>query len=689
MDGEFRQETDVEIPVPYRFRDLTVAKVGVIGSGQIGPDIALHFAGALHPFDVHVTVVDVATDALERGRAKVAQKIGKTRESGVWSGAAAEAVGAALEFTDDYERLRGADFVIEAATENLDVKRRIFARVAELAGADAVLASNSSHIEPDLLFDGLPASARRRALVAHYFFPADRNPVVEIVSSRETQPELAEHVIAFYESIGKLPVAVAGRYGYAVNPIFEGLFLAAALAVEEGLGTTKEVDAAARRALGLGVGPFTAMNLTGGNPITTHALDEMTSRLGPWFRTPKLLREAIAAGTPWEVPKRDETVSLPPEREARIADAMRGVYFGLCGQVLDSRIIALSDLELAVELGLAARAPFTMMNEMGLERARALVEGYACAHRDFVVPRSLVEQAASGQPFRIAHVLRRDVGDVAVITIRRPQVLNALNEAVYAQLAEHFTALRDDRSIRAVVLTGFGTKAFAAGADVQFLAGIRGRAEGVATAERSKLPGNLIEGLGKPVVAALNGFALGGGNELAMCCTARIVRGGLKLAVSQPEADLGILPGSGATQRLPRLVGVERAAEMLRAGRALSSREAVECGLAIAEVEGDVVGAAIALARRAADGQVALSPLDPAPIAVPASLPPVDIGHRSRAIDALICRAILEGCRRRLDEGLRLESELFGECCTTEDMRLGVRNFLANGPKAKAVFVHR
>jgi enoyl-CoA hydratase/3-hydroxyacyl-CoA dehydrogenase len=191
------------------------------------------------------------------------------------------------------------------------------------------------------------------------------------------------------------------------------------------------------------------------------------------------------------------------------------------------------------------------------------------------------------------------------------------------------------------------------------------------------------------VICALNGFALGGGSELALCCSARIARKGLTVAISQPEANLGIVPGAGATQRLPRLVGIELAASMLRTGRALSGREAVECGVIREEVEGDLVAAAVTLARDAAHGKVSLEHVDSRPLAAAEALPPVDLGHRSRAIDALICRAITEGCRRPLADGLRFESEMFGSCCETEDMRIGVRTFRENGPRAKAVFVHR
>jgi enoyl-CoA hydratase/carnithine racemase len=137
------------------------------------------------------------------------------------------------------------------------------------------------------------------------------------------------------------------------------------------------------------------------------------------------------------------------------------------------------------------------------------------------------------------------------------------------------------------------------------------------------------------------------------------------------------------------LVGLETAAMMLRTGRPLSGADAVRAGLIREEVHGDLIEAAIGLARRAARGKVDLPPIDPRPMQTPAELPAADLGHLSRATDGLISRAILGGCRLPLREGLRLESELFGACCATEDMRIGVGTFMAEGPRARAAFVHR
>ena len=670
----------------YTYRGFSIEKIGVVGSGQIGPDIALHFAKVLHPFGVPVVVVDVSADALSRGRAKLTRKVEKGVQAGAFTPEAGQAMVGGVTFTDDYGQLAGASLIVEAATEDRALKGRIFAQLAESCPG-AILASNSSHLAPDAIFEALPD--RSRTLVVHYFFPAERNPLVEIVPGGETDPALVEGLMGFYEAIGKVPIRVGARYGYAVNPIFEGLFQAAALAVEEGLGTTREVDAAAARALGLRVGPFTAMNLTGGNPITHHALDVAHDELGPWFRSPRLMKEAMETGAAWDVPGRGETVTLPPEREQAIADTMRGAYLGLAGQILDSGITNVADLDLGLEVGLDMTPAFRMMNELGTGRALALVEAYAAAHEGFAVPRSLRERAEAGAGWDIDYVLRRDVGDVAVLTIRRPRVLNALNDDVFRQLARHFAALREDPAVRAVVLTGFGRKAFVSGADVDFIARMDTPEAGRKSALASQSVCDGIEGLGKPVIAALNGLAFGGGNELAMACSARICSEGLKVAVAQPEVRLGIIPGAGGTQRLPRLVGVEAAARMLRTGRPISGREAVAMGLVREEVPAErLIPAAIELARAAADGLEVSPRLDPAPLETPDALPPLELGHLSRAIDAILTRAILEGCRRPLAEGLVFEAEMFAECCRTADMAIGVRNFLEKGPRANAPFVH-
>ena len=671
----------------FTFKGRTIERIGVVGSGQIGPDIALYFTKVFTPHGVPVVVVDVSTEALERGRAKLEKKIDRGVETGAFKPDFAEAMKGNVTFTDDYEALRGASLVVEAASESQPVKATIFAQLETLCPDDAIFASNSSHMEPERIFADL--ASRARALVVHYFFPAERNPIVEVVPGADTRPEVATWVMQFYEWMGKVPLRVRSRYGYAIDPVFEGIFQAAALCVEEGLGTTREVDAVAREALGLGVGPFTAMNLTGGNPITAHGLDEMHTRVMPWFRTPDLLRRQLESGDPWDVPRRGERVEVDDERRRRIADAMLGAYFGLVGEVLDSGIVSLADLELGVETALVVAPPFRTMNETGVERALDLVERYAQSHEGFTVPRCLRERARSGEPWRIPVVLREDRDDVAILTIRRPAVLNAVNAETIAQLAEAVGAARDDERIRAIVVTGYGRKAFVSGADIGFLSTLETPQDGERMCLDFQGAIQEIADSPKPVVCALNGLAFGGGCEIAMGCHARIARADLRVLAAQPEVNLGIIPGAGGTQRMPRLVGLEKGAELLRTGRVISPREALEIGLVDRLSEGDLLDDAVALAHEILDGRFTPVSLPTGPVDAPQALPDVDLGHLSRAVDAILCRTILEGARMTLADGLRLEARRFGEVLATEDSRIGIRNFIEKGARSKAEFVHR
>ena len=173
-----------------------------------------------------------------------------------------------------------------------------------------------------------------------------------------------------------------------------------------------------------------------------------------------------------------------------------------------------------------------------------------------------------------------------------------------------------------------------------------------------------------------------------MACTARIARKGQKVLAGQPEPKLGFIPGAGGTQRLPRLIPFGQAWRILRTAGSLSSAEAREAGLIREEVEGDLVERAIGLARDLADGKAQSAPIPRGPIPVPATLPEVDLAGFSRRIDQILQRAILEGARLSLEDGVRLEAKLFGECCGTQDMKIGLENFAKTGLKEPAKFVH-
>jgi enoyl-CoA hydratase/3-hydroxyacyl-CoA dehydrogenase len=673
--------------MPLKLFGRTIRKVGVIGSGNIGPDIALHFSQTLHAHGVPVVVVDIVQAALDAGSKKAESKMIKAAEKKIFKKEEADAIFRNMLFTTDYGKLSDADLVIEAAFERADVKHKIFAQLEETCPKTAVLASNSSHLPPEEIFPNI--KDKSRCLVLHYFFPAERNILLEIIPAKETDPAITDYFMKLYEFIGKAPIRVKGRFGFAINPFFEGIFQAAALVVEKELATVKQTDAIVQKVLGMGIGPFTGHNLTGGNPITRHGLTTYTSVIGPWWRSPKILDDQIASGRPWDVPARGETVEYSPQVYEAVSDRITAAHFMIACEIVESAISNIGDVDLGVDVGLVMAPPFELMNKVGIRKALELVESYAKENPGVKVSEMLRKQAASGKPWTIPVVIREDKGDVAVVKIRRPKVLNALNETVLAQMKDVFGDIKKDPKVKGAVLTGFGTRAFVAGADINMLAALKTPAEAEAKCSEDKTVLDFIEELGKPVVCAMNGLAFGGGNELAMVCTARIAAKGQKVFVAQPEPKLGIIPGAGGTQRLPRLVGIENALSILRNANPISSARAKEIGLIQDEAEGDLIEAAIDLLKKIISGKITIKPMPKGPIPVPSTLPEVDIGPLSRKIDSLIQKAVLEGAKMTLKDGLKLESKVFGECLTTEDMRIGMDTFLKQGPKVNAPFVHK
>ena len=663
-----------------------IRKIGVIGSGNIGPDIALHFSQNLYAYGVPVVVVDISQAALDSGSKKAASKMAKATEKGALKKEVADAIVQNMIFTTDYGKLADADLVIEAAFEQMEIKHKIFDQCQAICPKTAILASNSSHMVPEEIFENM--NDKRRSLVIHYFFPAERNIWVEIVPGKDTDPALTEYLMKLYEFIGKAPTLVKSRWSFIGSTIFEGIFEATALTVEQGHASVKQADVIAAKALGMGVGPFTGHNLTGGNPITQHGLAGSHKSIMPWYGPPKILDERIKSGKPWEAAGKGEVVEYSPETYEAVSKRILGAYFGMITEIVDSGITNVGDVEMAMEVGLVLNPPFQMMNKMGVKKALELVQAYAQENAGFKVADILVKQAASGKPWKIPVVLREDKGGVAIVKIRRPKVLNALNEEVFEQLKETFGDIQKDPGIIGAVLTGYGTRAFISGADINMLASQNTPEEGEAGCLKSQSPLNVIESLGKPVVCAMNGLAFGGGNEIAMACTARIARKGQKVFVAQPEPKLGFIPGCGGTQRLPRLIGIEKAWPILRNSNPISSAQAKEIGLVQEEVEGDLIEAAVNWVKRIHSGEVHAPAISKGPIPIPSKLPEVDIGPLSRKIDSLLQKAILEGATMSLEDGLKLEAKIYGECLLTKDRNIGVDNFLKNGPKVNAPFVN-
>ena len=251
-----------------------------------------------------------------------------------------------------------------------------------------------------------------------------------------------------------------------------------------------------------------------------------------------------------------------------------------------------------------------------------------------------------------SNILFETKNSIAYVTVNRPDKLNALNMATMEELRTAFHSIKNDNAVRVVLLNGSGEKAFIAGADIGELA----QNDAVSAKEythRGQSVLNLIENLGKPVIACINGFALGGGCEIALACTMRLASENAKLG--QPEVKLGIIPGYGGTQRLPRLVGKGIAMQLLLAGEMITAQEALRIGLV-----NEVTAASDLIARAEAIAQKIIAN---APLAVQYTM-----------------EAVNKGMDVPLAEGLYLEATLFAVACATQDKKEGTAAFLEKRP---------
>jgi enoyl-CoA hydratase/carnithine racemase len=250
------------------------------------------------------------------------------------------------------------------------------------------------------------------------------------------------------------------------------------------------------------------------------------------------------------------------------------------------------------------------------------------------------------------NILLEKKNSIAYVTVNRPKVLNALNMATMEELRAAFHDIKSDKAIRVVIFTGAGEKAFIAGADIAELAK-QDAVTGKEYTHRGQSVLNLIENLGKPVIACLNGFALGGGCEIALACTMRLASDTAKLG--QPEVKLGIIPGYGGSQRLPRLVGKGLAMQMVLAGEMITAQEAYRIGLV-----NEVTAPADLIPRAEA---IAAKIIANAPLAVQYAM-----------------EAVNKGMEMTLAEGLYLEAVLFAVACSSEDKKEGTTAFLEKRP---------
>jgi enoyl-CoA hydratase/3-hydroxyacyl-CoA dehydrogenase len=615
---------------------MDVRKVGVVGCGLMGSGVAQVAAQS-----GYVTVVrELNDELLQGGLARIRESLDKGVEKKKLSQAKRDATWGRIQGTTDLKDLADCDLVVEVIVEDLQAKKQLFKELDGLCQAGTVFASNTS----SLSISEMAAVTGRPERVAglHYFFPSLINPLVEVIATPQTASDVIEALLGFARVSGKIPIQVKDVPGFAVNRYFVPWLNEAVRMLDEGVADIPSIDAAAKEAFQIGMGPFALINATG-LPIGYHAAESLAVALGEFYAPAAGYTARFKAGKPWDL--EGEPTG---KAKAEIAGRLMGVAFGLAAGLVEEGAADVEDINRGAVTGLRwPKGPFEMMNDMGLKRALELVEKVAARHPTFAVPQVLRRMAAAGETWVLRDV-KLDVRDgVATILMNRPEAMNALNEKVLGELKQVIAQLRDDVAVRAVIVTGEGA-AFVAGADIRAMLSKNDK-------EISKFIRfgqevlNELEALPKPVIAAINGFALGGGLELALACDIRLASTECRMGF--PEVGLGIFPGFGGTQRTPRLIGKGQACELIFTGDQIGAEEAVRIRLVNRAVPPQqlMVEARKMAERIARQG-------------------PIAVGRAKAAINQTL--------QTGQDAGLKYEWEVVSSTFGTEDQKEGMTAFL-------------
>ena len=546
----------------------TIDSIAIIGAGNMGSGIAQK--SAQEHFEVQM--VDREQQWIDKGKQTISDFLDEAVGRRIFSPNQVEEIKSRVTGVVGTENVASdTDLIIEAVFEDFDVKTEVFGILDEVCDEHTILASNTSSLSVNDLAEAVGRPDRFVGL--HFFYHPAKNRLVEIIPAETTSTETLASVEQYCKTMGKVVIVCKDRPGFVVNRFFVPWLNEACKLLEEGVATTAQIDAVARKAFRIGLGPFALMNLTG-SPIAMHSTDYLAAQLDtPRYLATQTLRDLVADGRTWEIDGDEECTE---GAATVIRERLLGQVFAVSAQIVAEEICSMEDVDRGAKVGLRwALGPFEIANRIGVKEAVRMAVDYA-QEADLELPEWFTERRES---FDFSYVDVAIEGSIATVRINRPEAMNALNVTVVSQLGDVLDDLNSREDVSTIVLEGAG-KAFVAGADVKFFVD-KIRADAIPDIYDFTANGHIVldklESSPKTTIALTTGLALGGGLELALSCDYRV--GTRRTQFRFPETSIGIYPGLGGTQRTPRICGIECARFAVLAGNFLDAESAKALGL--------------------------------------------------------------------------------------------------------------
>jgi len=596
---------------------MFVFKAAVVGAGTMGGQIAQTIAAAGIPVVLKDIKQELVDHGLQEARdvtaGQVARLVKKGKLTEEQAGAQVDEVVGRIHGTTSYAGFGDVDFVIEAVPERMEVKQAVFAELDAVTPGHAILASNTSSLSIAEIGD---ATLRPEKVIGfHYFYPAAVMPLIELVEGEDTSAETIQVATAFAQTIKKQAITCAEVPGFVVNRILNSGISEVWRAQEEQGLSIKKIDEGVGAANVVPMGPYFLVNLLGLDTVL-HVAEHLAQSYGERFYVPRGMQQLVAEGKLGAKTGGDGFYSPAgepnlegdgePDVEA-LVELLTMKTFLEAALVLEEGVATHRDIDFGMMAGAGLDPtrgllpPFLKADVMGLdavlERLEALEESHGDRFEPPTILRRLVAQGRLGQksgqgfyaypqpdaqqPAGDEAVVKLETrGDVGIAWLANGQ-MNSISPQVVEHLGRVFAAVQE-RGLRAMVVASSNPFLFCAGADIKAFtqmdeAGGKALLDGAHGLLRSFERSRVV------TIAAVNGLAYGGGCELAMACDVRLAA--RSAIFGQPEIKLGIIPGFGGTQRLPRLVGLNKALEMNLGGDPISASEAYDFGLVTRLVE--------------------------------------------------------------------------------------------------------